>query len=59
MSKHFDGMSKYTSSKWPLRLVCFEIHGSRPAAIKREREIKDKKSRKYIDELIKNWLTDG
>ncbi|MEO7561697.1 MAG: GIY-YIG nuclease family protein, partial [Ferruginibacter sp.] len=24
MSKHFDGMSKYTSSKRPLRLVYFE-----------------------------------
>jgi predicted GIY-YIG superfamily endonuclease len=29
MSKHSDGMSKYTSSRRPLRLVYFEIYESR------------------------------
>ena len=57
MSKHFDGMSKYTSSKRPLRLVYFETYDSRTEAIKRELEIKKKKSRKYIENLIRNWLT--
>ena len=28
MSKHFDGMSKYTSGKRPLRLVYFEVFKS-------------------------------
>ena len=55
MSKHFDGMSKYTSSKRPLRLVYFEIFNSRTEALKREKEIKRMKSRKYIEELIINW----
>ncbi|MES2848910.1 MAG: GIY-YIG nuclease family protein [Bacteroidota bacterium] len=55
MSKHFDGMSKYTSGKRPLRLVYFEVYDSRTIAIKREREIKNKKSRKYIETLIANW----
>ena len=54
MSKHFEGMSKYTASKRPLRLVYFEMYESRSDAIKREREIKGKKSRKYIEWLIAN-----
>jgi putative endonuclease len=59
MSKHVDGMSKYTSPKRPLRLVYFEVFDSRTEAIKREKEIKSKKSRKYIEGLIadyKHWL---
>jgi putative endonuclease len=56
MSKHFEGMSKYTASKRPLRLVYFELYETRSEAIKREREIKKMKSRKYIEQLIKGWL---
>jgi len=55
MSKHFDGMSKYTSGKRPWRLVYFEACDSRSGALKREKEIKNKKSRKYIELLIQNW----
>ena len=54
MSKHFDGMSKYTASKRPLRLVYFEVLNSRSEAIKREKEIKNKKSKKYLEFLIEN-----
>ena len=55
MSKHFDGMSKYTSVKRPLRLVYFEVYKSRTDSIKRENEIKNKMSRKYIEWLIREW----
>jgi len=55
MSKHTDGMSKYTSSKRPLRLVYFEVYSSRSEVLKREKEIKKMKSRKYIEQLILNW----
>ena len=55
MSKHTEGWSKYTASKGPWRLVYFEVFGSRSEAIKREKEIKRKKSRKYIEELIRAW----
>ena len=55
MSKHADGMSKYTSSKRPLRLVFFETFNSRSEAIIREKEIKKMKSRIYIEQLISNW----
>ena len=51
MSKHFDGMSTYTSSKRPLRLVYFEVYSTRKESIIREKEIKNKKSRKYIEFL--------
>ena len=54
MSKHFDGMSRYTSSKRPLVLVYFERMISRKDALIREKEIKKKKSRKYIEYLIAN-----
>ncbi|MGN6439401.1 MAG: GIY-YIG nuclease family protein [Agriterribacter sp.] len=37
MSKHFNGFSKYTASKRPLRLVYFEILPSRFDALKREK----------------------
>ena len=55
MSKHFDGMSKYTASKRPWRLVYFEMLATRSLAIKRERELKSMKSSNYIRSLIKNW----
>jgi putative endonuclease len=46
MSKHFDGMSKYTASKRPLRLIYFEVFRTRTEALKREKEIKKMKIRK-------------
>jgi len=58
MSKHFDGLSKYTASKRPWRLVYFEMVASRSGALKREKEIKSKKSRKYIETLISHWRND-
>ena len=36
MSKHFDGMSKYTATKRPWRLIYFEMYYSRSDGIKRE-----------------------
>ena len=47
MSKHSDGMSKYTSSKRPLRLVYFEVFDSRSETIIREKEIKKKEQEIY------------
>jgi putative endonuclease len=40
VSKHNEGMSKYTASKKPWRLVYFEVYESRTEALKRERQIK-------------------
>ena len=55
MSKHSEGMSKYTNSKRPLRLRYFEVFNSRYEALIREKQIKKMKSRKYIEVLITNW----
>jgi putative endonuclease len=52
LKKHNEGLSKYTSSKAPWNLVYFEELDSRIMALKREKEIKAKKSRKYIEYLI-------
>ena len=57
MSKHFDGWSKYTAGRGPWRLKYFESYPVRRDAKKREKEIKSKKSRKYIQSLIDNWLS--
>ena len=59
MSKHFDGLSKYTASKRPVRLKYFETYSSRTEALKRENEIKKMKSRNYIVNLISNWKKSG
>ena len=56
MSKHWDGLSKYTASKRPWRLVYFEMFASRTEAIHREKEIKRKKSKKYIAFLVQGDL---
>ena len=55
MSKHFDGLSKYTAAKRPLYLKYFEAYNTRTEAVKRERQIKSMKSKKYIVGLITNW----
>jgi putative endonuclease len=52
LAKHNSGKSKYTSAKIPWEIVYFEVFDIRVAAIKREREIKSKKSKKYIEFLI-------
>jgi len=54
MSKHYEGMSRYTASKRPWRLVYFEMYESRGEALKREKQIKNMKSKVYIQNLIQN-----
>ena len=55
MSQHNEGMSKYTSSKRPLRLRYFEVFYSRHEALIREKQIKKMKSRKFIETLVNAW----
>jgi putative endonuclease len=54
LSKHNDGFSKYSSSKRPWKLVYFELYTSRSEAILREKVLKAKKSRKFLEYLICN-----
>jgi putative endonuclease len=55
VSKHNEGMSTYTATKRPRRLVYFEMYNSRSEALKREKQIKKMKSKVYIQNLIQNW----
>ncbi len=52
IDKHNSGSTKSTKSRIPWELVYFEQFETKSEAIKRELEIKSKKSRKYIELLI-------
>jgi putative endonuclease len=52
LEQHNSGLSKYTSRATDWQRVYFEEYSNRILAQKREREIKNKKSRKYIEWLI-------
>ncbi|GAB5524077.1 MAG: hypothetical protein Roseis2KO_19490 [Roseivirga sp.] len=52
ISDHNAGRSKYTKSGKPWTLKYHEVYATRQEARQREREIKKKKSRKYIEFLI-------
>jgi putative endonuclease len=52
LSKHNDAWGTYSSTKMPWKLVYFETYASRSEALIREKQIKAKKSRKYLQYLI-------
>ncbi len=47
-------MAKYTRQEKPWKVVYVENYATRSAAMKRESEIKRKKSKKYIERLIES-----
>ena len=53
LERHNQGRSKYTKSKRPWRLVYQEEHPDRSSAVKRENEIKGRKSRQYVENLVR------
>ena len=52
LKSHLSGISKFTSIADDWKLVYSEEYETRTEAVRREREIKKKKSRKYIEWLI-------
>jgi putative endonuclease len=52
LERHNQGWSRFTKGGIPWELVYFEKYQTKQEALKREREIKSKKSRKYIENLI-------
>jgi putative endonuclease len=52
LQQHNDGISDYTASADDWQLKYKELFPAREGTMKREREIKKKKSRKYIEWLI-------
>jgi|GEM_PF-169266 len=53
MERHNQGRSTYTKSRKPWKLVYTEEHPDRSRAIIREREIKSRKSKGYIEALVR------
>ena len=53
LDRHNSGRSQYTKAKMPWRLVYQEAFDSKGEAIRREREIKAKKGRDYIEHLVR------
>ncbi|MEO0160389.1 MAG: GIY-YIG nuclease family protein, partial [candidate division WOR-3 bacterium] len=54
LERHNQGWGRYTKNGIPWELVYYETYQTKQEALKREREIKSKKSRKYIEELIRH-----
>jgi putative endonuclease len=50
--RHNEGRERYTKLHCPWKVVHVESYESRLEAVRREREIKKKKSRKYILSLV-------
>lgn len=53
LERHNTGWGRYTKRGIPWKIVYAEDYDSKSDASKREGEIKNRKSRKYIEELIK------
>jgi len=53
IQRHNHGRSSYTKTKAPWKLIYQEEFSSRSEASKREREIKEKKNRAYIEQLVR------
>ena len=52
LERHNQGRSQYTQTKMPWQLVYSEEYFNKSDAIKRENQIKKRKSKKDIDSLI-------
>ena len=53
LQRHNQGRVKYTKSKRPWDLVYFEEYPDRARAMAREQEIKGRKSKEFIDSLVR------
>ena len=53
IERHNQGRSKYTKAKRPWNLIYHEEHPDRSSAVLREKEIKARKSKEYIERLVR------
>ena len=53
VKRHNQGRSKYTKARRPWKLIYYEEYPNRLTATKREKEIKSRKSKQYIESLVK------
>jgi putative endonuclease len=52
VARHNQGRSKYTRNRGPWEVVYFEEYSRRADAVKREKVIKNRKRRDYINRLV-------
>jgi putative endonuclease len=55
LERHNEGRSKHTKAKRSWELVYYEEHPDRSSAMRREVEIKGRKSRKFLESPPKWW----
>jgi putative endonuclease len=55
--RHNEGRVAFTKPRRPWKLIYSEEHPDRTSAAKREYEIKQHKSREFIEELIGRFMT--
>ena len=53
LARHNQGRSNYTRNRGPWEVVYFEEYSRRVDAVKREKAIKNRKRRDYIESLVK------
>ena len=53
IKRHNEGRSKYTKSGIPWDLVYYEEHPDRSSAVNREQKIKSRKSKDYLESLVR------
>jgi putative endonuclease len=53
LERHNQGRVRYTKSKRPWNLVYFEKYLDKSSAMTREQEIKKRKSKEFIDSLVR------
>jgi putative endonuclease len=58
LDQHNRGVGKFTRSKRPWRLMYTEEYNTRPEAARREKQIKNQKSRSYIESLIRSHVSE-
>jgi len=52
LERHNQGRSKYTKPKRPWEIIYFEEYPNRSSAVRRENQIKRRKDKDYIEELV-------
>jgi putative endonuclease len=57
LKRHNEGRVAYTKPRRPWKLVYSEEHPDRSSAVEREYKIKEHKSRRFIETLIKPYQT--
>ena len=57
LNRHNEGRSRYTRARRPWRLVYSEEYAARAEAMRREREVKGKRSRTFIESLTRTFDT--